>query len=82
MVVEIVEKTAQISRQPSSQNLQKLWDWFSSEEFTHKETREIQSKMEAGAGAKEDSLWNKILGLFASLKGEFRFASSREKKVV
>ncbi|NCR13134.1 MAG: hypothetical protein GPJ24_09720 [Microcystis aeruginosa SX13-11] len=82
MVVEIVEKTAQISRQPSSKNLQKLWDWFSSEEFTRKETRESQMKMEAGAGAKEDSLWNKILGLFAYLKGEFRVASLREKKVV
>ncbi|NCR67009.1 MAG: hypothetical protein GPJ03_21945 [Microcystis aeruginosa G13-01] len=82
MVVEIVEKTAQISRQPSSKNLQKLWDWFSSEEFTRKETRESQIKMEAGAGAKEDSLWNKILGLFAYLKGEFRVASLREKKVV
>ncbi|NCS36436.1 MAG: hypothetical protein GPJ14_20320 [Microcystis aeruginosa G11-01] len=82
MVVEIVEKTAQISRQPSSKNLQKLWEWFSSEEFTRKETRESQIKMEAGAGAKEDSLWNKILGLFAYLKGEFRVASLREKKVV
>ena len=82
MVVEIVEKTAKISRQPSNENLQKLWDWFSSEEFTRKETRESQIKMEAGAGAKEDSLWNKILGLFASLKGEFRVASLREKKVV
>ena len=82
MVVEIVEKTAKISRQPSNENLQKLWDWFSSEEFTRKETRESQIKTEAGAGVKEDSFWNKILGLFASLKGEFRFASSREKKVV
>jgi hypothetical protein len=82
MVAEIVEQTAKISRQPSNQNLQKLWDWFSSEEVTRKEIRESQVKAEGGIGVKEDSLWNKILGLFASLKGEIRLAASRERKVV
>ncbi len=81
MVVEIVEKTAKISRQPSDENLQKLWDWFSSEEFTRKETRESQIKTEAGAGVKEDSFWNKILGLLPLSRENSVCFLAREKVV-
>ena len=38
--------------------------------------------VDAGMGVKDNSLWNQILGLFASVKGELRFAYSRERKVV
>ena len=57
-------------------------DWFSKEEITLKEKRDSSIKTEAGAGIKENSLWTEILGLFVSLKGEIRFASSREQKIV
>jgi hypothetical protein len=82
MLVEIVEQTAKIAERPSNKNLQNLWNWYNKEEVTHKETRESKVTAEAGSGIKGDSLWAQMLGLFASLKGELRFASTREKKVV
>ena len=82
MVIEIVEQTVAIAQRPREENLQNLLNWFNQEEITHKETRESKVTIEAGGGIKGDSLWSQMLGLFASLKGELRFASTREKKVV
>ncbi len=82
IIIEIVGKTGEIAEKPDSSTLQKLLDWFSKEEITRKESRDSSIKAEAGIGAKEESIWSKVIGLFASLKGEFRFASSREKKVI
>jgi hypothetical protein len=82
IIIKIVEETAEIAERPNNEILQKLWDWFSTEEITRKETKDSTIQGQAGAGIKEDSLWSKMLGLFASVKGEFRYASSREKKIV
>ena len=56
-------------------------DWYDTTKITQKESRHSEIKGEAGAGVKENSLWNQVLALFASIKGEMRFASSREKEV-
>lgn len=37
---------------------------------------------EAGGGVQADSLWGQVLGLFASLKSEFKFASTRKKEII
>ena len=83
MVVEIIEKTYDVTKkQPKDETLLKLKDWYSQKEVTRKESEEAKVNIEAGAGVKDNSIWNQILGLFASVKGELRFASSRDKKVV
>jgi hypothetical protein len=82
MLVEIVEQTAKIAERPSNKNLQNLWSWYNKEEVAYKETKESKVTTEAGSGIKGGSLWAQMLGLFASLKGELRFASTREKKIV
>ncbi|MGK7930519.1 MAG: hypothetical protein AB4041_03655 [Microcystaceae cyanobacterium] len=83
MVAEVVEKTDETTgKRPQDATLQRLKDWYNQEEVTRKENEEGKIGIEAGAGVKDNSLWNQVLGLFASVKGELRFASSREKKVV
>lgn len=83
MVVEVIEKTYEVTKkQPKDETLLKLKDWYSKKEVTRKEVEEAKLNIEAGAGVKDNSIWNQVLGLFASVKGELRFASSREKKVV
>jgi hypothetical protein len=88
MMVAVAEQTAKpiaeggAGQHPSEARLREIWDWFA----TEKETRELAQNsavsLEAGAGAKEDSLWGKVLGLFATLKGEIKFASTRKVEVV
>ena len=88
MIIDVVEKTAQpikeggAGKRPSDRRLQELWDWFSTTKVTKEEGRNSTITAEAGAGVKEDSLWEKILGLFVNLKGEMKFASSRKAEVV
>ncbi|MBM3737685.1 MAG: hypothetical protein FJW39_18045 [Acidobacteria bacterium] len=67
---------------PSAALSQKVLDWFAAE--TVKETRStaVAASVEAGAGMDGDSVWGKLLGLFAKIKGEVRFASQREEQVV
>lgn len=82
IIIKVVEETEKIAEKPSEEKLQELWDWFSTEEITRRETQDSSIKGEGGAGIKDNSLWSQMLGIFASLKGEFRYASTREKKVV
>ena len=83
MMVKIIEQTHKVTKkQPKDETLLKLKDWYSKKEFTRKEIEEAKLSMEAGGGVKDNSIWNQVLGLFASVRGELRFASSREKKVV
>ncbi len=83
MVVEIVEQTYQVTeKSPKDITLLKLKDWYNTKEVTRKQNEQGNLSMEAGGGVKDNSIWNQVLGLFASVKGELRFASSREEKVV
>jgi hypothetical protein len=88
LMATVAEQTAKsvadggTGKRPSEARLKEIWDWFA----TEKDTRELATNaaiaLEAGAGVKEDSLWNKVLGLFATLKGEIKFASTRKNEVV
>ena len=81
IIIELVEQTEKIARKPADKNLQELKDWYNTTKITRKESSNSEIKIEAGAGVAEKSLWAEILNLFASLKGEMRFASIREKEV-
>ena len=88
MMIELAEATAKpvqkggADYRPSKARLQEIWDWFSTEKETRQLAEEAALTVEAGAGVEDDSLWNKVLGLFATLKGEIKFASARAKEVV
>ncbi|MEB3311146.1 MAG: hypothetical protein VKJ02_13020 [Snowella sp.] len=82
ILIALVEETEKIVDKPADQYLQELKNWYNTTKITQKENRNSEVKAEAGAGVKENSLWNQILALFASIKGEIRFASSREKEVI
>jgi len=87
MVSEIVSKTGDdvanggAGRRPPDSMLQELWDWFANEDITQKESTRIAGEVAAGAGVKETSVWAKVLGLFATVKGEIKYASTRETKI-
>lgn len=88
MAIEVAEHTARsvedggAGKKPPDPTLQRLWSWFASEKQTKTTSKLKSAGIEAGAGVTGDSLWAKASGLFASLKGEIRYASSRESKTV
>lgn len=88
MMAEVAERTAKpvdqggAGRRPSDARLREIWDWFATEQDTKEQAQEMAATLEAGASAEQGSLWAKVVGLFATLKGEMKFASTRKKEVV
>lgn len=88
MMAEIAEHTAKPVEQggagtpPSEVRLREIWDWFATEEVTRQQAQEMTTRVEAGAGIKGDTLWAQVLGLFAALKGEIKYASTRKSSIV
>jgi len=88
MIMDVAQQTAKpvseggANHRPSDRRLQEIWDWFATEKETRELAQEASAKLAAGAGVKDDSLWNKVLGLFATLKGEIKFASARKTEVI
>jgi hypothetical protein len=88
MMVQVAEQTAKpidedgAGQPPSDQRLREIWDWFATEKEIREQSQLANLTVEAGAGVKENSLWNQVLGLFANLKGDIKFASTRKTEVV
>ncbi|MEO1390785.1 MAG: hypothetical protein AAFV85_25920 [Cyanobacteria bacterium J06634_6] len=82
MIIEITERTGELAGKPSDESLKKVWQWFSVETKTQQQNINLEGSISGGAGVSKDSLWNKVLGLFASIKGEMKFASTRSAEVV
>lgn len=88
MVIEITERTAAVpdksgqKQTPSDACLRAIYDWFAVEKETIKRSTEAGIQASAGAGPGADSWWAKALGLFASIKGEIKYASVRQKETV
>ena len=88
LMAEVAEQTAKpvaeggAGQPPSEYRLKEIWDWFASEERVRTEAQAMAVGLEAGAGAESASLWANIIGLFATLKGEIKYASTRERTVV
>ena len=68
--------------EPPNDLLQKTLDWFAGETVKKTETNEVKGSAEASAGISGDSLWSKLLGLSAKLKGEIKYSSERKKEVI
>jgi hypothetical protein len=88
MMADVAEQTSKsieeggAGQTPSEARLREIWDWFNAEKSTIEQTSASAISIEAGAGLKEDSLWGKVLGLFANLKGEIRFAANRKTEII
>lgn len=88
MMAEVAERTARpiarggADRHPSDARLKEIWAWFAEEREILEQAQEMAATLEAGAGVQPSSLWSQILGLFATLKGEIKFASTRKTEVV
>jgi len=88
MMAEVAEKTARpvneggAGRKPSEHLLEEIWAWFATEKDTQSRAMEIAGSVAAGAGVAADSWWGKLLGLFASVKGEMKYAADRRKEIV
>lgn len=88
MMAEVAEHTAKpidkggTEKPPSEARLKDIWNWFASEEITRTQAQEMTASLEAGAGVEKDSLWAKVIGLFATLKGEIKYASTRQATLV
>lgn len=82
MMMEVMEQTAElVGVPPSEARLRDIKTWFATESTVREETLDIAASLEAGAGVEQGSLWDQVLGLFARLKGEVKYASTRNKKV-
>jgi hypothetical protein len=88
MIAEVVQQTAKpaseggTGQRPDDALLKEVWDWFSTEKTLREQAMQSAVGVDAGAGITAGSLWGKVLGLFASLKSELRFASTRKREVV
>ena len=66
----------------ASERLDEIWRWLSGEKITRSVTTGVGAAAEAGAGLKGGSLLANVLGLFASIKGEMKYASERKTEIV
>jgi hypothetical protein len=88
MMIKIVEETARpvedggASKAPSEGLLQAFVDWFAAEETTVTQSRKTGVEASAGIGPPATSLWQKVTGLCATLKGEMKYAADRGTKIV
>lgn len=88
MLHELVEHTRKpvgeggAGKSPSDALLGKVLQWFATETSKIEHDTTIAASAEAGAGPPATSILAKVLGLFASLRGEMKYASTRKKEVV
>ncbi len=88
MMVKVVEETRKPVNEggarmsPSDGLLQTVVDWFANEETTTTWSSKTGVETSAGIGTQSGSLWQKVLGLFASIKGEIKYASDRTTKII
>jgi hypothetical protein len=88
MMIKIVEETARpvedggAGKFPPEGLLQAIVDWFAAEETTVTRSRTTAIEASAGVGPPAISLWQKVTGLFANLKGEMKYSADRGTKIV
>jgi hypothetical protein len=88
MMAEVASRTASpvakggAGEAPSDARLQEIWEWFAKETTTSTKAIEMGAEIAAGAGVTPDSLWGKMLGLFASFKGEIKYSADRKTDIV
>lgn len=88
MMIRVIEETRKpvdeggAGESPSEGLLREVKAWFDKEEITVTESHSLGIEGEAGMGPSAHTLWEKVFGLFARLKGEFKYAADRSVKKV
>ncbi len=87
MMIEVARRTAEdapagAGRRPDDAYLKDIEDWFASEKDVVSRRTETTAQAAAGAGVAGDTLWAKLTGLFANIKGEIKYASVRDRQKV
>ncbi len=87
MMIRLVEETQEMGPQvlrdliPESL-FNQIQGWFSTEIQKQTAKRTVGGEIEAGAGVKGGSVVGGLLGLFASVKGEIKYAGERNSETV
>lgn len=88
MMMRLAEETARPRKEggagqpPDDALLQDVLKWFGTVTESERERGEIGARVEAGLGPAADSVWGKLLGLFASARGEVKYAAERTRETV
>lgn len=88
MMIRVIEETEKIcagSGEPHALPatlLKSVMDWFAKEISTQTRSVETEISGSAGIGPPGGSVLTKLLGLFATVKGEMKYAADRKKEVV
>lgn len=88
MLADAVEKTAKILKDkgwiqlPFGDRLEKLHQWFGKSEEVERRTTTIGAEAAAGIDLAKNSFWARALGLFATVRAEARYSSTRDKSVI
>jgi hypothetical protein len=88
MMIMVVEETGKpvpdggAGATPSEDLLQEIMDWFADEKVKLTESRKTGIEASAGIGPSATTLLQKVTGLFATVKGEIKYAADRNKEIV
>ena len=87
MLASIAEEADRLGAAPLtgihlSNLLADIQQWFGVEQVKQTGTRIVGAGVEVGSGAKEGSPWAALLGLFASVKAEMKYAAERKTEFV
>jgi hypothetical protein len=67
---------------PPEARLREILDWFATEKETIEQAQSSMISLDGGGGLKADSLWGKVTGLFATVKGELKFNGNRKSEII
>jgi hypothetical protein len=87
MTIAIAEQTSLpiaaggAGRKPSEQRLRDIANWFHREKITVDRTNTSIVDIEGAIKLGGESLWQKILEIFASIKGGIKFSSTRKQEI-
>lgn len=83
MLMKVIERTEkETKKKPPKYLLEEVLQWFSTEETTLTRETNTQTSAAGGVGPTADTVWAKVLGLFANLKGEIKYTADRQQKRV
>lgn len=81
MMIKVVEATtAKTHQEPSKTLLEQVKNWFATKTQQETQTTTIGAEISAGVGADDKNWLSSILGFFAAIKGEIKYAGGRTEQ--
>jgi len=82
MMMDVAEQTASAEgagKPPSKKRLEELLQWFATEKNSFTQSTDLEGGLKTKVSSEP---WTKLLGIFAELRGEIRYATTRKREVV